>query len=33
MCQQMGLRNRECPHFEGRVVILVEAASLAAVPE
>jgi hypothetical protein len=32
MCQQMGLRNRECPHFEGRVVILVDPGVTAAVP-
>ncbi len=33
MCKQMGLRNTECPHFEGRVVILVEAGAVASVDE
>lgn len=32
MCKQMGLRNTECPHFEGRVVILVAPEGAGVVP-
>ena len=32
MCSQLGLRNADCPHFEGRVMILVDPGATAGVP-